>query len=103
MDALASEFEDRFGQLPDQLTNLFYQIRIKILAEDAGLASVSNEGDQIVLRFPPLPEGSPPRSLPALGFGSRPGKNAYWMAFQDSDPEWRERLAALIKAVQDIP
>lgn len=103
LDALASEFEDRFGQLPDQLINLFYQIRIKILAEDAGLSSVSNEGDQIVARFPQLPEGSPARALPALGFGSRPGKNAYWMAFQESNPEWRERLAGLIRAIKDIP
>ncbi len=103
LDALASEFEDRFGQLPDQLINLFYQIRIKILAEDAGLSSVSNEGDQIVLRFPPLPEGSPTRMLPPVGFGSRPGKNAYWMAFQESNPEWREQLSALIKAIRDFP
>ncbi|MHB0987813.1 MAG: transcription-repair coupling factor [Bellilinea sp.] len=102
LDALASEFEDRFGKLPDQLSNLFYQIRVKIMAEDAGLASVSNEGDQMVLRYPALPEGSPARSLPNVGFGARPGKNAYWMQFQESNPEWRERLTALLKALQNL-
>jgi transcription-repair coupling factor (superfamily II helicase) len=101
LQALASEFEDRFGKLPEQLVNLLYQIRIKLLAEDAGLASVSREGEQIVLRFPPLPDGAQPRTLPALGFGSRPGKNAYWMTFQESDAEWRERLASLIKAIYE--
>ena len=102
LDALASEFEDRFGKLPDQLSNLFYQIRVKIMAEDAGLASVSNEGDQMVLRYPALPEGSAMRNLPNVGFGTRPGKNAYWMAFQESNPEWRERLTALLKALQAL-
>ena len=102
LDALASEFEDRFGRLPDQLSNLFYQIRVKIMAEDAGLASVANEGDQMVLRYPALPEGSPNRSLPNVGFGARPGKNAYWMQFQESNPEWRERLTALLKGLQNL-
>lgn len=103
LDALQSEFEDRFGQLPDQVLNLFYQIRIKILAEDAGLSTISNEGDQIVLRYPPLPEGAQPRTLPPVGFGSRPGKNAYWMPFKESNPEWRERLADLLKAIKENP
>jgi len=102
LDALASEFKDRFGSIPDQLENLFFQIRIRILAEDAGLASVSNEGDQLVLRYPALPENAPARNLPNIGFGSRPGKNAYWMAFQEANPEWRERLTVLLGAIRQI-
>jgi len=70
------------------------------MAEDAGLASVSNEVDQMVLRYPALPEGAPARNLPNAGFGSRPGKNAYWMPFRESDPEWRDRLTALLTALQ---
>lgn len=100
LDALASEFKDRFGSIPDQLENLFFQIRVRILAEDAGLASVSNEGDQMVLRFPALPEGAPPRNLPSVGYGSRSGKNAYWMPFHESDPEWRDRLTMILKTLQ---
>jgi len=103
LDALASEFGDRFGPLPDQLTNLFFQIRIKILSEDAGLASVSNEGDQIILRYPALPEGAPTRTLPVVGFGTRPGKNAYWMPFKEQDSEWRERLINVLKKLIELP
>jgi transcription-repair coupling factor (superfamily II helicase) len=99
LEALASEFQDRFGSIPEQLSNLFYQIRIRILAEDAGLASVTSEGDQMVLRYPPLPEGIPPRALASPGFGSRPGKNAYWMPYQEANPEWRDRLVELLKAL----
>jgi transcription-repair coupling factor (superfamily II helicase) len=49
--ALASiemEFVDRFGPLPEQVRNLIFQIKIKLLAALAGLASVSFEGRQIV-------------------------------------------------------
>jgi hypothetical protein len=52
IDALASEFRDRFGQLPEMVQNLFYQMRVKLLAENAGLSGISWESGQIVLRYP---------------------------------------------------
>ena len=70
VQAMEDEFNDRFGSLPDQVANLFFQMRVKLRAEQAGLASVSMEGDQIVLRYPPLPEGVN-RSLPNPGVGVR--------------------------------
>ena len=57
IDALTEEFIDRFGPLPEETQNLFYQLKIKLMAEQVGLASVSGEGSQIILRYPPLPEG----------------------------------------------
>ena len=58
VQALADEFTDRFGPLPEQLNNLLYMLRVKILSETAGLASVTVESEQIVLRFPALAEGT---------------------------------------------
>ena len=52
MDALAAEFTDRFGVLPEMVTNLFYQMQVKLRAERAGLVSVGMESGQIVLRYP---------------------------------------------------
>ena len=52
---MAAEFADRFGPLPEMVQNLFYQLKVKLRAEAAGLASVSIESDQFVLRYPPLP------------------------------------------------
>ncbi|HZW02455.1 MAG TPA: hypothetical protein VFF68_00905, partial [Anaerolineaceae bacterium] len=79
--------------------NLFYQIRIKLLAERAGLASVAVEGDQIVLRFPPLPENLPARNLPPVGFGARMGKNGYWLPMEDG--QWQAQLEGALLAVVD--
>ena len=99
LEALAAEFEDRFGPLPEMVINLFYQMRVKMRAEQAGLVSVSMESGQILLRFPAPPEGSQPKRLPDLGPGVRGGKNAYWCMF-GRDADWQERLLETLNALQ---
>ena len=97
VDALREEFIDRFGALPESVENLFFQMRVKLRAYLAGLNLVAVEGDQMVLRFPPLPEGSPPRQLLPLGPTARAGKNAYWLSM--SSPDWRTDLLKALSAI----
>jgi transcription-repair coupling factor (superfamily II helicase) len=54
LDALGSEFRDRFGQLPEMTQNLLYQMRVKLRAEDAGLSSYQLTGPKrsVCLIFP---------------------------------------------------
>jgi transcription-repair coupling factor (superfamily II helicase) len=87
LDALHIEFTDRFGDPPEMVINLFYQIAVKMRAEDADLESVVMSGRQIVLRY----AGQHRRVLKDLGGDSRKGKNAYWLTF-GGKPDWRERL-----------
>jgi transcription-repair coupling factor (superfamily II helicase) len=96
IDALTEEFVDRFGPLPEETRNLFYQLKVKLLAEQAGLASISTEGGQIILRYPPLPEGETTRPLPDLGEGIRTGKNAFWMSSSEIG-DWQEKLLPILK------
>ena len=99
--ALAEEFQDRFGPLPVEVENLLYQMRIKLRAERVGLSSVSVESDQIVLRYPPLPEGMNGRALPYIGTIARAGKNAYWLAM-GSGEGWKEQLIEVLSAIDEI-
>lgn len=99
LSTLKEELVDRFGSLPEPVENLFYQMLVKILAQTAGLISVSVESDQVILRFPPLPEGSPNRNLPPLGPTIRAGKNAYWMAVDWKNFSWREDLIQSLKTL----
>lgn len=99
LEQLAEEFKDRFGTIVEPVENLLFQLRIRLLGEQAGLASITNEGEQIVLRFPVLPEGIPPRELPPLGYHTRTGRNSYWMRFNSESDEWKERL---IQVLTDI-
>jgi transcription-repair coupling factor (superfamily II helicase) len=92
VQTMADEFTDRFGPLPDQLKNLLYMLKVKILAETAGLASVTVESEQLVLRFPALPEGINTRNLPVLQIKSRAGKNSYWLPMHSETFDWQDHL-----------
>jgi transcription-repair coupling factor (superfamily II helicase) len=95
VDALAAEFADRFGPLPEMVQNLFYQMKVKLRADSAGLLSVSTESGQIALRYPALTENMSQRMLSDLGPGVRGGKNTYWCTFL-KDPDWQERLLEVL-------
>ena len=99
LEALAAEFTDRFGPLPEMITNLFYQMQVKLLAEAAGLVSIGMESGQIVLRYPASPEGTELKRLSDLGPGIRGGKNAYWCLF-GKDADWQVRLLEVLERLQ---
>ncbi|HET6597078.1 MAG TPA: transcription-repair coupling factor [Anaerolineales bacterium] len=95
IEALSSEFQDRFGELPEMAENLFYQMRVKLRAEQAGLSAINWEAGQIVLRYPASGEDVDGRRLPDLGPGIRVGKNAYWCSF-GKDSDWQEKLLGVL-------
>ncbi len=96
--ALQGEFIDRFGPLPAPLTNLFYQIEVRTLAEAVGVSSISVEKGMITIRFPSLAPGSPPRQFPSLGQHIRTGKNTIWFA-QNEEKDWQSQLVNLLKTL----
>ena len=97
--ALQGEFIDRFGPLPDPLSNLFYQIEVRSLAEVAGVSSISVEKGMITIRFPSLAPGSLPRQFPSFGKHVRTGKNTIWFS-QNKENEWRAQLVDLLKSLK---
>jgi transcription-repair coupling factor (superfamily II helicase) len=104
VDALADEFADRFGTPPEEARNLLYQVRLKLLAEKAGLSSITSESGQIVLRYPALPEGMSERNYTAMpdlsDLGVRRGKNALWMPIAPGvEPGWQARLAQALERI----
>lgn len=85
---LEDEFGDRFGGLPQLVQNLFFQLKVKILAERAGLASITSENGQLVLRYP---EGKMPHQFIDLNPAIRIGKTALWLSHKNH-PDWAELL-----------
>jgi transcription-repair coupling factor (superfamily II helicase) len=96
VDALSEEFTDRFGPPPDEVMNLFYLLKVKLLAERLNLSTISFENRQVVLRYPPLPEGVSSRNFPALHSTVRTGKNSLWLLVEQ-DGRWTERLLDLLE------
>jgi transcription-repair coupling factor (superfamily II helicase) len=97
IDALVSEFQDRFGALPEMVSNLFYQMRVKLRAEQAGLSAVSWESGQVILRYASSGDAKDKEAerLPDLGPGIRGGKNAYWAAL-GKEEDWQEKLMEVL-------
>ncbi len=96
LDALGSEFRDRFGQPPEMTQNLLYQMRVKLRAEKAGLSAVSMESSgQILLKYPAPADGSEAKRLPDLGDGVRGGKSAYWVMVSKEE-NWMAKLLKVL-------
>jgi transcription-repair coupling factor (superfamily II helicase) len=99
IDALQEEFADRFGNPPDEVKNLFYQLKVRVLAERKGVVSISVENKQLALRFPARRPHEKARNFPDLGFGIRTSKNTVWMANLDGD--WQDRLLAVLERLKE--
>jgi len=101
LDALGSEFRDRFGVMPEMTQNLLYQMRVKLLAEKAGLTSVNMESSgQILLKYAASADGKEAMRLPDLGNGIRGGKSAYWVAMA-KDEVWSVKLLDVLKQLDE--
>lgn len=91
--ATAIEFEDRFGPLPIEVENLLLQMKLKIRASRIGLESISIENDQLIFRYPPLPQGVTQRNLPIVDPRLRIGKNSYRTPLSlINDDTWQQFL-----------
>ena len=99
IDAIFEEFTDRFGIPPKPVRNLLFQLKIKILAEAAQIASVHVENNQIVLRF--RGDELPP-NLPPLKPEVRIGKTGLWLPYKQI-PNWSENLISVFDdLLQDV-
>jgi transcription-repair coupling factor (superfamily II helicase) len=50
IDSLEAEFADRFGALPPAVRNLLFTVRVRILARRAGVTSVQQDRNELVIR-----------------------------------------------------
>jgi transcription-repair coupling factor (superfamily II helicase) len=102
LDALNNEFEDRFGPLPEEVRNLIFQIKVKILAEKAGLASIGMETDQIVFRYSPQADKLVLKEIHFMGNTVRSGKNSYWFAFRKYEDDWKDMIIQILLELSEI-
>jgi len=98
LQSLVSELEDRFGELPIDVQNLLYQLRVRMIAAEADLVSISTENGQILLQ---LPQNWPRDRLKGLGEGVRLSKRGLWISRREV-PNWKERLIEIIFALTEI-
>jgi transcription-repair coupling factor (superfamily II helicase) len=98
VEALVSEFSDRFGPPPEQVENLFYQMKVKILATQAGFSNVSIEGTQLILRYP---KGVDPAQIIGANSNIRIGKTALWVQLPSED-DWQDFLLETLGSLKRL-
>ena len=100
VDALAEEMVDRFGPLPEEVQNLLYQVRIKVLALAAGVTAIGRDSGQLVLKSDDLEHVDRQRLQARIGDAARVARRAVWMPIADGWPEALERTLRAMRAAQ---
>ena len=101
IEEMQSEFRDRFGPLPNEVENLFTQLKIKLKTERCGLVSITLSGNNFVLHYPNSTENDKQHELPDLGGSIRRGKNAYWLPYKENG-DWVVELEGALDKISEI-
>jgi transcription-repair coupling factor (superfamily II helicase) len=97
---LQAELKDRFGPLPEEAENLFYQLQLKLYALRAEVKVISTEERQIVVRADSLEDVDRNWLQRRLGDRARVSRRAVWMSL-DENERWRTALTAVLQAMDD--
>jgi len=100
IDDMRAELEDRFGRIPPETQDLFFQLRLKLLALAAGVKALATEEGQVIVRADVL-ENIDRRWLQRrLGERARVARRAIWLPLNGKD-RWRTTLIAVLQAVAE--
>ena len=100
IDDMEAEIQDRFGPPPDEASNLFYQLQLKLLALAAGAKAVITEEGQAVIRADTLEDVDRDSLQRRLADRGRVARRAVWLPL-DEDERWRTALIAALQAIVD--
>ena len=92
--ALEHELQDRFGALPEVVSNLVYLLKIKALCRDAGVKGVAVERDQVALSSNRPLTAAEIQQVQGLGLPARAQGGRIWLAM---NRDWRRNLVCLLE------
>ncbi|MBN1439178.1 MAG: transcription-repair coupling factor [Anaerolineales bacterium] len=93
--ALRRELVDRFGPLPEAAENLLFQLRVKVLAQQAGVDVVALEGGVLMIGAV-LGEDVRPAEIHPRG---RYSKGRLYIPVTADPEEWRPELLGVLKMI----
>ena len=102
IEDVAEELADRFGEIPDPVNNLLYQLRVKSLALRAGVPAVVTEMGQIKIRIPVEEKMDSFHIQRFLGNDVRVSKTAVWLPREMSTKEWQVVLVQVLEKLQTL-
>jgi transcription-repair coupling factor (superfamily II helicase) len=100
IDEMEQELADRFGPLPGPARNLMYQLRLKVLARDAGVGVVGVANGRLVLRSGGGDYPEHERLQRTLGERAAVSRRDVWVP---QEPGWEEELVAVLQEMARNP
>jgi transcription-repair coupling factor (superfamily II helicase) len=98
---LRAELQDRFGPLPEEAENLFFQLRLKLYALAADAKAITTEEGQVVIRADSLEDVDRIWLQRRLGDRARVARRAVWLPLDDEEERWRTVLVASLQAIAE--
>ena len=96
---MQEELRDRFGPLPRQAHSLLYTVRVRVLAEAAGVDAVTMQTSSVVIRLREDVGGARPALEKALGPHVRVGNRLLHMELERLDRPWGQALLELVESI----
>jgi transcription-repair coupling factor (superfamily II helicase) len=82
IEEISQEFTDRFGPIPEQVQNLLYIVRVKVLAINAGIEAIGQEEEQLLIKsagLERLDRAALLARLTAQGVPARVARRGIWL------------------------
>ena len=89
---LQQEFEDRFGQLPEPVVNLLYQLKLKVLSRAVGVKSITANDEEITIRAESLRHRNHIELKRRLGVGIRLYHDQLLVPLTPAPSLWQDML-----------
>jgi len=102
VDEISQEFSDRFGPVPEEVQNLLYLVRLKVLAVNAGVEAIGIEEGQLLIKCAGLEVIDRPalqERLKAQGVPARVTRRAIWLEMREDDA-WRRDLMKTLEVLR---
>jgi transcription-repair coupling factor (superfamily II helicase) len=102
VEELAQEFADRFGPMPEEVGNLLYVVRVKVLAVNARVEAIGTEEGQLLIKssiLETLDRVALQERLKAQGVPARVARRAIWLEMREAGG-WRQDLMKTLEALR---
>ena len=98
--AMAQELEDRFGELPEAVTNLLFQLKLKALALESGVQAITVDSGQIVIKAEGLEELDRAGLQRRVGPQIRVSRRQIWMPLHPNPALWQAELEKVLRLMR---
>jgi transcription-repair coupling factor (superfamily II helicase) len=93
---ISEELKDRFGMLPDAVSNLLYAVEIRLLAGLAQVESIITRDTHIVILFDKEKSLSTAHSKSAYIHNVKVGARQIRLSASETDCDWRQLLRDIL-------